>query len=70
MASCMLNGSKNCKVVMTFFNQCAALATGNIIAYSKAPTKEKAEASALKECADSNSCRISYSACNLPILIK
>lgn len=69
MESCMQDGSKKCKIVMTFFNQCAALATGNIISYSKAPTKDKAEDSALKGCANSNSCRIVYSACNYPVRI-
>lgn len=70
MASCMNEGSKHCKVVMTFFNQCASLAVGDLISYSKAPTKDKAEKSAIANCGSIKTCRIVYSACSYPVRIR
>lgn len=70
MASCMSGGSKNCKIVLTFFNQCAALAVGERISWSKAPTKDKAEKSAREGCGNADQCRVVYSACNYPVRIR
>jgi hypothetical protein len=70
MASCMSEGSKNCKVVLTFFNQCAALVVGERISWSKAPTKDKAEKSAIEGCGSADQCRVVYSACNYPVIIR
>jgi hypothetical protein len=70
MASCMSEGSKHCRVVMTFFNQCAALAAGDRISYSKAPTKDKAEASAIAGCGTVDKCRVVYSACSYPVRVR
>lgn len=70
MASCKSEGSKNCKIVLTFFKQCAALAVGERISWSKAPTKDKAEKSAIEGYGSVDQCRVVYSACNYPARVR
>jgi hypothetical protein len=65
MGDCARNGAKDCKVVLTFYNQCAAAAWGKgELGYSGAETRELAEQYAIVRCGDST-CKIVYSACSL-----
>ncbi len=64
------NGSP-CRVRLTFYNQCASLASGDAgsIAYSAA-TEEQAKESAVARCADHTAnCHVTYSGCSLPELV-
>ena len=64
MNFCQKTGSKaGCKIVVTY-EQCGAFASnGHDAGWSKAPTKEAAEAGAVKACGQSN-CAVAASDCN------
>ena len=65
---CKANGGKNCKVQLSFYNQCGALAWGD--GYSSAvsaPQKQQAEEMAVNNCSQrAQNCTLYYSACNYP----
>ena len=65
LSICARNGAKNCRVDLTFHNQCAAAALGNgKLSEVGRASKEEAEQAALSRCG--SSCKIVYSACSLP----
>jgi hypothetical protein len=68
MKQCKAKGGKNCRVNLSFANQCAALAWGSGFNIAKpAGDREQAESSALAQCrAKANSCEVFYSGCNYP----
>lgn len=72
MAACRKNGSQNCRLRIYYYNQCAAVAWGsgyNDVA--RAPTQEKAESNAMKECKKgADDCVIAYSECSLPVRVR
>ena len=73
LEDCESGGGLNCKVVMTYFNQCAAVATGpGNGSYGQAPSLKVAEDLAMKEWSarSSGSCRVLYSACSMPERIR
>jgi hypothetical protein len=68
---CIHNGGQHCKVFITYYNQCAAIAVGGGHANgSSAASKDKAAQQALDHCGDSNVCKIVYSACSLPVRVQ
>lgn len=65
---CESHGARDCKVVLTYANKCAALAwaSGGYIAASR-DVVETAESDALHECSvHYKGCKIVYSACSEP----
>jgi hypothetical protein len=72
MGICQRNGSKHCQIVLSFYNQCAAVALGGkIINASGGATPHLAEETALSRCGgQSEQCKIVYSACSLPVRVQ
>jgi len=66
MRDCRVNGSPNCEVLVTYHNQCAALALGKGgSGLSRDPTEDGAKRAAMDVCSESSdSCKIVYSACS------
>lgn len=63
---CAMNGASHCEVVLTYHNQCAAMAWGasNYFVVSNNPTEAGAKDSAVNSCAQKDkACKIVYSAC-------
>lgn len=68
MDLCRRNGGENCKVLIAYHDQCAALAQtpgGGVLFATSAADAKKAERMALKDC-KSDSCSIIYSKCSFP----
>jgi hypothetical protein len=67
-ATCIARGGKKCEVILTFHNQCAAVAQRpdglGVAGSAGAPTKAEAGERAIKNCGDSSSCRVIYSDCS------
>jgi hypothetical protein len=64
MTHCQRNGAKHCKVLLTFYNQCGAVAYGGReMAPANAPSNEQAEQLAMQSCGHDD-CKIVYSACS------
>lgn len=67
MHDCQLHESPNCEVLLTYHNQCAAVAMGdggNGVANN--PTLEGAKSGAMRVCSESSStCKVVYSACTV-----
>ncbi len=71
---CGAEGAKDCKVVITYYNQCVAWllpsadVEGNMSGYAKGKTAKDAEKNAAKYCKDvtGKKCKVFYSACSLP----
>jgi hypothetical protein len=71
LSDCASTGAQNCKVILTYHNQCAAVAfspAGSGVA--RAPTSTQAEQLAIKSCGNGSACQIVYSKCSLPVRIK
>lgn len=78
---CAKRGATGCEVLLSYFNQCAALSepigedgkiSGNVVAVGSA-TVELAESRALEKCARENAgahCEVSYKACSTPFFEK
>ncbi|MFL8013952.1 DUF4189 domain-containing protein [Xanthomonas vasicola] len=80
LALCAKKGPTNCKVTLTYFNQCAAIAepqtpsgeinlNGNVMSVGKASVEE-AESYANEECRRDNNgaqCKVIYKECSEPI---
>lgn len=69
LTQCALKGHLNCKVRLTFHNQCGAVAGsvgGNAIGLANAPSESRASASALRQC-EGPRCEVWYSGCTKPI---
>ncbi|CAM4393416.1 DUF4189 domain-containing protein [Acinetobacter dispersus] len=69
---CSKVGSRNCRILLTYENQCAASAWGSGYMVSvSAPSIEQAESLALKGCSrKSSECKIVYSDCTKPEFIQ
>lgn len=64
---------KNCKVILTYFNQCAAFAGNELIsATGTAGTVERAGENALNKCKESSGqeCKLFYSECSESYLVE
>jgi hypothetical protein len=65
MAGCASHGAKNCKLELSYHNQCAAVAWGtHQHGTAGAPTESLAQSDAMKYCGEA-SCKIVYSGCSL-----
>lgn len=65
LAYCRQNGSKNCQIILSFHNQCAAVALGGGGAgHAGSPTQQAAEQIAITECGHGDACKIVYSKCS------
>ncbi|MEQ7991731.1 DUF4189 domain-containing protein [Xanthomonas hortorum] len=83
MAKCASHGEKDCEVMLTYFNQCAAISTpeidgkqsgGGVVHFSGSATIAEASARASSRCRQDNKspaqCRIIYSNCTEQIFQK
>lgn len=74
LAACRDSGGGNaCKVALSYTNQCAAYAIGDdySVGLARSPIAEEAESIALATCAESTTnCRVTYSACSLPVRVR
>ncbi|SEO82425.1 protein of unknown function [Luteibacter sp. UNC138MFCol5.1] len=64
---CGLKGASGCKIVMTYRNQCAAVAWGKAGGrVARNPTENGAQDDAMEECKrNMNGCRVVYSGCSV-----
>lgn len=67
LQSCRANGGSNCRLEMTYRNQCAAIGWGiQGWGSGRGPDKASAEGLAMEKCNDStDGCKLVYSACSL-----
>lgn len=72
MSKCRSEGGTSCVLELVYYNQCAALVTGDkLYNLSTAATSEEATERGMKKCAqDEANCRLYYSACSLPVRVK
>jgi hypothetical protein len=71
MSDCSSHGAQNCKIIVSYKNECVALAaSNNRIGFTQSPKQKRAETIAVKQCGDTISCQIIYSACSFPIRIQ
>ncbi|WP_425478302.1 DUF4189 domain-containing protein [Frateuria defendens] len=65
LSYCSKGKGENCKVILSFHNQCAAVAWGaGVLGYSGGATPDVAEEMAMKGCGYSDDCKIVYSKCS------
>jgi hypothetical protein len=66
LSICTQQGGRNCKIALTYYNQCAAVAIDeeNWTVAAHAATQEKAEQLALKGFSGGHTTKIVYSACS------
>lgn len=68
---CSKTGSRDCKIIFAFHNQCAAVAFGGGgMAHAGAGTQKEAEQLAIRTCGHGDACKIVYSKCSMPERIK
>lgn len=70
---CRANGSKDCKIILSYRDLCSAVAWGGgQLGYASEATLDSAKVSALGECEkrSESSCKIFYSGCSLPVRVK
>jgi hypothetical protein len=72
LSSCTEHGGRNCKIALTYYNQCAAVAVDeeNLAVHAHAATQEKAEQLALNGFNGGHTTKIVYSACSLPVRVQ
>lgn len=69
LSLCKKNGGDNCKVLVTFNNQCAAMVQevgGGTVHGNTGASTELAEQRALAACKTGTRCEVIYSKCSLP----
>lgn len=65
LSDCEADGSKNCKILTSYYNQCASIAQdpdGGFVFAATSPDLEEAKQTSLKNCGKS-SCKVFYSNC-------
>jgi hypothetical protein len=69
---CAMHGSANCKLEITYYNQCAAVAWGTgRHSVVRDPTETQAQSHALSECSQgAQDCKIVYSGCSVPVRVR
>lgn len=66
ISACQKKGGANCRVDLSFYNQCGAVASGGgSLGYSNAATEEQALSLAMKQCGNSK-CEVFFTGCSLP----
>jgi hypothetical protein len=66
---CRMNGGTDCSVVLSYKNQCVAVAQpdgGGVVETMSAESKERASALALAKCGDNARCKVVYTECSVP----
>lgn len=66
---CHQNGGSECKLVLSYKNQCVAVAQpdgGGLVTTMSAESVDRAGALALGKCGDASRCRVVYSECSVP----
>jgi hypothetical protein len=68
LEDCKNKGGSNCKLQLSYYNQCAAMVVGDrVMNTGSAATLEEAKQMGLSECQkDDSNCRVYYSGCSLP----
>lgn len=71
LKQCYARGGKDCKVRLTYYNQCAAMAWGDTKhGGGGRDTLEEANLSALQRCSEvTANCKVVYNACSNPVWI-
>jgi hypothetical protein len=67
---CMKDGGEKCETVMTFVNQCAAIAqplSGGDMSTATAATASEANDRAIRRCGDDKACKVFIAQCSLPV---
>ncbi|GFM81389.1 hypothetical protein PSCICN_20810 [Pseudomonas cichorii] len=70
LRQCAIEGTSDCKVSLTYYNQCAALVASDSQSFFQASVSERRSIKLAKEsCEDSDSgtCKVIYSECTEPI---
>lgn len=73
LSKCESSGGRNCKIVISYFNQCAALGQGNeslSVSSATAADADEANKRVLTKCGGKNACTIIYNECSPPELIQ
>lgn len=72
LSKCRENGAAACKLKLSYYNQCAAIAWGDTgYNAARAATVEEASEISIRECsANHANCKIYYSECSLPERIR
>ncbi len=70
--TCQKNGGQDCKVELTYHNQCAAIAWGtNSHVVSNAPYIDTVKANAMRACSQrTQDCKIVYSECSYAVRVQ
>jgi len=68
IAECRKNGGKSCKIKISYYNQCGAMAWGNnLMVVSRGPEREATIEDAVDSCnKDSSNCQPYYAGCSYP----
>jgi len=69
LETCKKNGGTNCRVDISYYNQCAVLVTGDsMYSTARGATVEEAEKLGFSKCRNADvNCRVYYSDCSLPV---
>jgi hypothetical protein len=71
---CAQHGGKSCKVLVSYYNQCAAIAQvqgGGQMGTGRSLHSQQAEQLAMEACGQAQTtCKIVYSACSLPVRVQ
>ncbi|WP_353506064.1 DUF4189 domain-containing protein [Variovorax fucosicus] len=74
MSDCAAKGGTNCKIEITYYNQCAVVVAAEDGSYNTPSnaTLDGAIATGIKTCRDAghSNCHVYYSACSLPVRIR
>ena len=73
LSKCESSGGRNCKIVISYFNQCAALGQGNeslSVSSATAADADEANKRVLAKCGGKKACTIIYNECSPPELIQ
>lgn len=67
MHDCSVRGATGCKIALTYYNQCAAIAWGaSARGIARSPNEQKAKDDAMLSCQEGTSgCHVVYSACSV-----
>ncbi len=69
LETCKNNGGTNCRIDISYYNQCAVLVTGDrMYSTARGATVEEAEKLGFGKCQNADvNCRVYYSDCSLPV---
>jgi hypothetical protein len=72
ISDCEEQGGNHCETILTFENQCAAIAqsSNGVVSTATAARKPEAESRVLAKCTDKVSCTLIYSQCAFPVRVQ